>query len=170
MRGLTLHQPWASLMAHPEELFRKKIETRPRLTNYRGWMAVQAAKELPDYVYYEYTENERMRVALRRIGITSYGDLATKLPLGMIVCVVRVVAVISTDTDKPLLRACLPRPNSYEYAFGNYEPGRHAWVTRDCHILPQPVPARGNQTLWKVPPDVQREIDRQIAPQPHYFD
>ena len=44
MKALTLHQPWASLIA----IGAKKIETRSWATSYRGPLAIHAAVRKPD--------------------------------------------------------------------------------------------------------------------------
>lgn len=44
MRALTLHQPWASLIA----VGAKTIETRGRRTSYRGPLLIHAGKAIPD--------------------------------------------------------------------------------------------------------------------------
>ena len=35
-----------------------------------------------------------------------------------------------------------------EYAFGDFTPGRYAWVMEDAELFDKPVPARGKQGLW----------------------
>jgi hypothetical protein len=45
MKAITLHQPWATLVA----IEQKKIETRSWPTSYRGPLAIHAAKTMPDY-------------------------------------------------------------------------------------------------------------------------
>ncbi len=45
MKALSLHQPWASLIAEGM----KTIETRPWATKYRGPLAIHAVKKVPGY-------------------------------------------------------------------------------------------------------------------------
>lgn len=35
--------------------------------------------------------------------------------------------------------------------YGDFAPGRYAWVLEDVQALPEPVPARGRQQLWDWP-------------------
>jgi hypothetical protein len=154
------------LMAHFEEKFRKRLETRPRATNHRGWLAIHAAQDVPSYALLEYEKNPQAREALARLGVRDERDLF-ELPRGVVVCVVRVVTVVATDEERWPLRTVLPAAGSFERAFGNYRPGRSAWVTRDCHILREPVKCRGAQIMFDVPPEVVRQIERQL-PQPAF--
>jgi hypothetical protein len=41
--------------------------------------------------------------------------------------------------------------NWHEFAFGNYEPGRFAWVLRDVEQLAAPIPFTGRQGIFDVP-------------------
>jgi hypothetical protein len=36
-----------------------------------------------------------------------------------------------------------------EKAFGDYTPGRYAWLLADVRRLPEPIPARGALGLWE---------------------
>lgn len=40
--------------------------------------------------------------------------------------------------------------------------GRYGWVLRDLVVLPKPVPCRGAQGLWDVPPDVLERMREQF--------
>jgi hypothetical protein len=71
------------------------------------------------------------------------------LPLGAIIATVvlarcRQITVESSADE-------LERRNPDEYAFGNYEPGRFAWVLRDVERLAEPVPFKGSQGIFDVP-------------------
>ena len=44
-------------------------------------------------------------------------------------------------------------PAEHERAFGNYDPGRFAWLLADISPFPAPVEYRGAQGLWDVPED-----------------
>lgn len=39
-----------------------------------------------------------------------------------------------------------------EYVFGDYTPGRYAWILEDVKQLPEPIPAKGHQGLWNWEP------------------
>lgn len=128
MRALTLTQPWASLVA----LGLKRVETRSWSTNYRGTLAIHAAKGMPPYAR-EFASEER-----------AIGRLPAVIPRGAIVAVARLTGVVPTD-DAALEVSALER------RFGDYGPGRYAWFIDDVRILGAPVPCRGALGLWAVP-------------------
>ena len=134
MRVVTLHQFWATLMA----LALKKNETRGRRINYRGPLAIHAAKTIPDYVKDEWKRNGRARTVLSEHG---YPTLES-LPRGVILAVVNLIDCLPTSDrqifDWSRTRHHLPRPDTDEYLFGNYQPGRWAWITEDCEMLQEP--------------------------------
>ena len=76
-----------------------------------------------------------------------------ELPLGFVVAMAQLVACLQT----PLNYAQLGRHPKYghlftstEFAFGDYEGGRWAWVLADVQALAQPIPAKGALGLWEV--------------------
>lgn len=40
-------------------------------------------------------------------------------------------------------------PAEPELSFGDYTPGRYAWILQDVQMLEKPVPAKGMQRLWE---------------------
>jgi hypothetical protein len=38
---------------------------------------------------------------------------------------------------------------SNEYQFGDYTPGRFAWIFGDMKMLPEPIPAKGRLGIWE---------------------
>lgn len=137
MRALSLHQPWASLIA----VEAKRIETRSWATNYRGWVAIHAATR--------WTEAERSFLsdpAFREPLAAHYqpddGE-ANWLPLGAFIALARLAHMHSTN-DKPL-----PAQGSAERKFGDYSRDRFMWVFDDVVPLDRPLSARGQQGLWR---------------------
>jgi hypothetical protein len=49
-------------------------------------------------------------------------------------------------------RAWAPQNITDQHPFGDFTPGRFAWVLADVEPLPEPVPARGHQGLWEWTP------------------
>lgn len=139
IKALTLHQPWASLMAWGV----KTIETRGWPTAYRGPLAIHAAKTIPNYARATVLDSPILSHALRFHGV----DLVTwaGLPLGAVVAIVDLIDCrCINETSRG------PGP---ERPFGNFAPGRFAWLTRNPRLLAPPIPARGHQRLWDwVPP------------------
>jgi hypothetical protein len=140
MMGLSLWQPWASLMA----LNAKKIETRSWPTDYRGLVAIHAAKKW----------DEEVRDACRGWPFEEvlFGDGEEQfakdedLPRGCFVALGKLRHCLSTTRHFSLI----PGEETNEYAFGNYEPGRFMWVFDEIWRLDAPVYARGYQRLWKL--------------------
>lgn len=138
MNALTLHQPYATLIA----MGAKRIETRnwpapPHAIGQR--LAIHAGKSddclhmcnfdpFDEYVAYQ-------------------GD---KLPRGAFVAIVTLkrCAPITEDGARDL-----ERNQPHEFAFGNYDLSdgkRYAWVLDNVTRIHKPVPHRGYQRLWRV--------------------
>lgn len=140
MRGLSLTQPWASLMALDE----KRYETRDWPTQVRGELAIVASKGFPRderELCHEYPFDE----VLAEHGITIVGLTPSKpnqLPLGVVLAVVELVDCIPTRPDgRPRLsRRPETAPARHEEDFGNYAPERYAFITRNLRRLHEPVP------------------------------
>lgn len=145
MRALSLTQPWATLLASGA----KRVETRSWSTVYRGLLAIHAAKGFP---------RDCRDLCLEEPFRSALGMTAAVLPLGAIVAVARLREVWSTDslTFIPALRprgwdeVLTPR----ERDFGDYAPGRFAWVFVDIVPLKKPIACKGALGLWDVPAEV----------------
>ncbi len=126
MKAISLWQPWASLMA----IGAKKIEARTWSTNYRGPLAIHASKTLV---------LPKFRKALDDLKIEP-----DRLPRGFVlgVCQLILVCKISNSIVH----------NWLESIFGDYTPGRYAWLTGDMVRFEIPVPCRGKQGLWNWQP------------------
>jgi len=127
----------------------KKVETRSWRTYYTGPLAIHAAKGFPAYAR-EMLAYGHFARALYAAGHTIGRDptrrgsmeITHDLPLGAIVATCRLVRCLRTEDIEPDLS---PR----ELAFGDYEPGRWAWVLADVVRLPEPIPAVGHLGLWE---------------------
>lgn len=129
MKALTLWQPWASLVA----VGAKRFETRSWATNYRGQIAIHAAK----------TWNRELEdVAGNPIFQGRLKELWNNLPLGCVVAVARLSDCRPT-TEIPFADV------ADEYGFGDYSAGRFAWILKDVQPLEMPIPAKGKQGLWE---------------------
>lgn len=141
MKGLTLTQPWASLVA----LGHKSVETRSWTTQYRGLVAIHAAKGFPSEAMY-FTLRPEVANLLAVAGMNVLGDL----PRGVIVAVARLTRVDRTQAMRDI--------SEQERTFGDYTPGRYAWMLADVIALPEPVPCRGALSLWALPPEVEAVV------------
>lgn len=166
MKVLTLTQPWATLVA----IGAKKIETRSWSTSYRGPLAIHAAKGLGAggrRGFYDQCYRHPFLAALEP-AMTGEREIAgftiphvdpSRLPLGAIVAVCELAAIWPISVRGGQTCYCTrvdPRGghNDYtavlepEHSFGDYAPGRYAWLLANVRALPEPVPARGALGLW----------------------
>lgn len=135
MKALTLHQPWASLVAFGE----KKIETRSWATGYRGRMALHSAKVFHDYAW-EFAKTEPCRGSL-----LGHGFAPNELPLGCVLAIVELDVVVMTEY---VVSSKLHPLSDKERAFGNFGPKRFAWYLKVLRKFDEPIRVRGYQGLW----------------------
>lgn len=155
MRAVTLTQPWASLVA----MDHKRVETRAWRTHHRGQIAIHAAKGL-DRVggttgLLELCATQPFRSALE--------GRSRSLPLGAFVAVAHLVECIPAEEMRDALNFGAweadyvstddRRAAQIEIEFGDYRPGRWAWVLDRVRPV-EPVPCRGHQGVWEVPADL----------------
>lgn len=131
MKVLTVWQPWAQLLADGT----KGIETRCWSTNYRGPVLIHAAHK---HIV------ERYPIKTLQY-FEAAGVVCEGLPLGAIIGRANLVECIQMDREYCVwMRKWNPR----EYAFGDFCPGRYAWVMKDAVLFDKPIPAKGKQRLW----------------------
>lgn len=116
----------------------KRIETRSWYTNYRGRIAIHAAKEFPAEASKLCFEKPFSDV-LQSMGLT-----ILDLPLGCVIATAELWRILQITDD---VSALLPPPEP-ERSFGDYTPGRYAWYLRDVRAI-SPVPCKGAQGLWE---------------------
>jgi hypothetical protein len=165
MKALTLTQPWATLVV----LRAKHIETRSWRTPYRGVLAIHAAKTFPGWAK-DLCYGDPFRSALgwkQPPGMMSQQWLdqiarnLKELPTGAVIgfatvegCREIIHSVYPTPTKGHYLVGedrIIP-PQSPELEFGDYSPGRWAWLLKDAMQLETPVPAKGALGLWEWEP------------------
>jgi hypothetical protein len=134
VKVLTLTQPWASLMS----LLEKKNETRGWGTEYRGPLAIHAAKGFkPSDRAVFYTEP--FLSTFQHHGVTEF----EQLPRGVILCVLGLEDIRKVDQ-------AFNMPASPEVDFGNYASGRKIWYFEKwIRRSNPPLPAKGKQSLWE---------------------
>ena len=149
MKVLTLSQPWATLVA----IGAKRIETRSWATKYRGPLLIHAAAGLGPVGG---VLGLGAQCSVEPFwGVLHAADYmrSDMLPRGAIVAVAELVSVIPTeilnrqgswiiDTDTWSM-------TDQERAFGDYTPGRYAWLLSDVQALPTPIPVKGQLGLWE---------------------
>lgn len=133
MKALTLHQPWAALVA----VGVKTVETRGWATSYRGPLLIHAGKvkaDPRDPVWQHGGLTDPTRPGLLSAGYTP-------MAFGAYVALCNLVAVVPVEQ----IGAALREQNE---PFGNFAAGRFAWVLEDVAKIDPPDPARGFQGLW----------------------
>jgi len=144
MKAISLIQPWASLAA----LGLKEWETRSWYSNYRGLLAIHASKRAPSYAREFFEEAFYGFGPLTENPYESFDDL----PRGAIIAVARLADVVPTEELCPPGRR--GRLSERERMYGDFSPGRYAWLLADVVRLAAPVPCRGNFGLWDAPPEL----------------
>lgn len=168
MKALTLTQPWATLVA----IGAKRIETRSWRTNYRGLLAIHAAAG------WNASDREFVRTELVQTAFAGRVPLPRDpdaLPRGVVIATCQLVDCVPTDdldldlgeerafrriggyeNGEDLYCWCSERDyggrawelDEREIAFGNFTPGRFAWLLDDPVELYEHVPAKGKLMLW----------------------
>lgn len=132
VKALSLLQPWATLIA----IGAKTIETRSWATKYRGPLAIHASKGLPKKGL---PWHESFDKALAETGINGLMEC----PRGAVIATCKLVDCVKTEVIAGALQG------TNELMFGDYEPGRYAWILEDIKPLPEPIPAKGMLGLWE---------------------
>lgn len=177
MKVLTLHQPWASLIA----LGVKSIETRSWSTKYRGPLAIHAGAKKPRNVWAQDTPDVYDPIAMGRYleisedvhGTGSFlyewrGSLGAIVATCTLVDVVPMWApnlverpglggvLVGTTTDPDRLLAWRPGHKAEpadvtdQRPYGDFTAGRFAWLLADVMPVDPPVAFKGGQGLTKT--------------------
>ena len=140
MKALTLMQPWATLVA----IGAKRIETRSWATSYRGPLVIHASKGFPKWAR-EFTCEPVCYEAVQQFQRVK---TFPAYPLGAVLATCRLIDCVPTER--------IGDPNGLwsrifteqERAFGNYSPGRYAWVIDNVQQT-EPILAKGALGLWE---------------------
>ncbi|MGO8759326.1 MAG: ASCH domain-containing protein [Terracidiphilus sp.] len=143
MKTLTLTQPWASLVA----IGAKQIETRSWTTAFRGRLAIHAAKGFPKWAK-EFAGEPPVSVLF---------GMNYEYPRGAIVATCRLVSVLPTrelQKNGVIRMDDTARCPDFELTeqerdFGDYEPGRYAWLLADIKPVSRPIIVNGALGLWE---------------------
>lgn len=166
VKALTLTQPWATLMARGKKL----IETRSWTTAYRGPLAIHAAKGFPEEAQILCSQEPIWSaIKINADGETNgdpydvWSPFCLHLPRG------KVIAVgMLEEVERITSNFLVGEP---ERSFGNYTPGRYAWIFSTIYQLETPLPVRGALGLWNWQPpeffwqDIQNQLEQERAAQ-----
>lgn len=147
MKALPLWQPWASLVC----LGAKRVETR-------HWPA--PAWVVGRRIAIHACVTPKGLVLCHEEPFNEYIPDPRGLPTGALFCTVVV------DRCREITQAAgleLHERNWHEFAFGDYTPGRFAWVLRDVQPFDMPIPWKGSQGIFDVPDDLVGAAPRQEA-------
>jgi hypothetical protein len=170
VKALTLHEPWASLVSHGF----KTIETRSWQTKYRGPLAIHASKkrfgfnsETAEFVR---TWSVDVWRAVPKAGADP--EMCDNYPLGCVVATAHLDDVVPTDpeAENGLMWSRIwnddpeevefwasqgwwrhggdPVAHTAQRRYGDFAPGRWAWLLSDVMSLVKPVPVKGALGLW----------------------
>lgn len=129
MKALTLTQPWASLVMLEE----KRIETRSWPTAFKGRIAIHAAKGWK-------AADREFAANVLPIPFAMVTRAAVLGTCELVRCLTITEAWAATLTSK-------------ERQFGDYTPGRFAFLLEDVQVFPHPIVARGALGLWNWSPE-----------------
>ena len=145
MRAISLHQPWATLVA----LGIKQTETRHWPTDYRGRLAIHAAKK--------WDASCREAAARFAKAHPEHAEVLLAPPRGAVVCVVELV-------DCYEFRANLPAyVTEADYEAGSMNPGRFGWRLTGPQPI-SPIPEKGRQRFWNLKGKVLELVQGQTKP------
>lgn len=170
MKAITISEPWASLIAYGD----KKVETRPWKTEYRGKIAIHAAKSskvvdrpqdynaIPPYLKLMYHRVEKgdmpeyMRNGLSLGCIIAIADLVDCRKIiqrkRLTICRNDKEEII-LENAKIILEGDIEIDGISEYDLGDYTLGRYAWIFENAKRI-DPIPVIGKQKLWNLPNEV----------------
>jgi predicted transcriptional regulator len=129
IKAITLHQPWASFIIDGI----KQYETRAWHVNYRGHLAIHAAKFIPQIDFNTKRESNLFHSLVEKIDSS---------PTGAILGIVKLLDIQKINFST------IDKLSANEKVIGNWGLGRYAWKLDSPIKLPQPIPATGHQGLW----------------------
>lgn len=132
MKVLSLLQPWATLVVTGA----KKLETRSWQTSYRGGLLIHASL------------GKKGKILASEPPFKKYIQHFDQLPFGAIIGSIELEDVVRVEnlflSDHVLALLTLE-----EKAFGDYEPGRYAWILTEPEKFEHPIPVKGTLGLWE---------------------
>lgn len=172
MKAITIREPWATLMA----IGAKQIETRSWPTNYRGPIAIHAAKGMTgadaDFLRHynakfldAFNESRIHPITGMPVALDEYFNIydwnfefapATWFLQRTRGCVIATATLDCCGAfDAATHRRVIDRFGENELAFGDFTPGRFGFYLANVVRLPRPIPAKGQLGLWDWEPPVE---------------
>jgi activating signal cointegrator 1 len=147
---ISLWQPWASLLVAGK----KRNETRDWRLHHRGPLLIHAAQKWNRELA-ALSKQEPFASALRAMGVMWSHTGKSNVPFGAIVGRVNVVDCVPTShvqlvSANHVASAGGLSIDATEEAFGDFSPGRFAWVCENPVAFETPIKCRGQQKLFEV--------------------
>ncbi len=173
MKGLTIHQPWASLIVGAPPSYDDQPTDPQKPVENRGWrppqsligqrLAIHAGKAMTGDVLHTFK-----RVFIDR----AFGSVRTPyktpgdFPRGAVVGVATLDRVITTTRGGRIIDAFTLASAAIDEATRRFYtgtgPGDYGWIFRGRRALATPVPCNGAQGPWTLPEDIERAVSAQI--------
>ena len=156
-KAISLLQPWAWLVAAGH----KQIETRSWYTAHRGELAIHASGGRRGDIRRLCEQDPFIRAVLAEAGLRY-----DTLPRGGIVGACGVVGVEQMVEQAGVATFDLRdsrRLGERERAFGEYAPGRFAWLLQDARALPDLIPCPGRLQLWTMAASVREQLGQALS-------
>jgi hypothetical protein len=153
LKAITLYEPFASLIS----IGAKINETRGQRTNHRGDICIHAALK-------DYAVSEEIIPAT----IKAFRDRGIMPQLEWKGCILAVVDLWEVRPSADFITCENVRPqfvtiSEEEKNFGNYNPNRWIYRTRNLRRLKTPIPCKGFQCVgWTVPPEIEKLVRAQL--------
>jgi len=145
MKAISIHQPWASLLAQNIKLCETRHWKPPKeLMGQR--IAIHAAKNTRSMKLFSdenHPDHDRRSRAMRMLCGTGN---KIELPHGHIVATGIIAYVLDTNGHMANNTISL-----FEKALGDWSPNRYAWRFIDVQALKVPIPYTGQQGFFNVP-------------------
>jgi hypothetical protein len=178
MKAISLWQPWASLIACGAKPYETRSWAPPRDLIGQP-IAIHAAKKIDkgaaqfaeELMYGQHESGgfdlaDKLEATMKRAPDRLMGLFAeaTVMPIGCIVAIARLdaafqlgekaegTAVPAASVVKRITSREMPECFTVRYDdFGNYAPGRWAWLLRDARAVDPPVEMKGQQGFFDLP-------------------
>lgn len=147
MKCLSIIEPFATLIAIQE----KKIETRSWKTNYRGKIAIHSSKNINKEGKESCLKNEFLKaLGDEYILIKENNKIKYNFNFGNIIATADLINCVQMKElyeDYAILENGI-KIQGNEFIFGDYTPGRYAWILDNVQMLDKPIGVKGHLGLW----------------------
>jgi len=144
MRALTIHQPYAELIARGE----KRVENRPQRLHYRGLLVIHAG--------------QRSRIWLERAKADGVVIDEEELVFGAAIAVADLVDCVDYGAVRSRRELFAGGDRHGWIARDRWASGPQCLVLENVRRLPKPIPCSGRQSLWIPPAEVVAAIEGQL--------